>query len=114
MTMLSIDEGAPSNAMSVLCTHTNPNGSVKSAAFTNNNVLIFSTVYHTSYLFPWGDTGITQSWNDVIYIKSVNNGVVRYMGRRQPGVLQDGQLYMKEMNFKEALHENDFDKIACK
>eukprot|EP00915_Cephaloidophora_sp_WS-2016_P008029 GHVH01011097.1.p1 GENE.GHVH01011097.1~~GHVH01011097.1.p1 ORF type:complete len:1225 (+),score=215.63 GHVH01011097.1:154-3828(+) len=84
---------------------------IKSGVFNESGAFIYSTYKHTKYILPWGDHGVTQSWEDVIYIHRVSKGSVCYL-ERTSGCIRKSLLDCTEMNFKIALHFGKLDKVA--
>jgi len=104
------DDAAEDGALIKLATH-HDSIRIKSGEFNESGAFIYSTYKHTKYILPWGTNGVTQSWDDVIYIQKVNKGNVYFIDRSQ-GKIRKEALDTKEINFKIALHQGKLDRVA--
>jgi len=84
---------------------------IKSGEFNESGAFIYSTYKHSKYILPWGTNGVTQSWDDVIYIQKVNKGNIYFIDRSQ-GKIRKEILDTKEINLKIALHQGKLDRVA--
>ena len=89
---------------------------VKSGAWDENGVFVYSTPSHVKYLLQNGDTGIIQACEQVIYIAAVAKGKLFYMNPVS-GTADDASEPIKtefnchEYLFKLALERRDFKAV---
>ncbi|CAJ1385836.1 unnamed protein product, partial [Effrenium voratum] len=82
---------------------------VKSGAWDENGVFIYSTLSHVKYCLPNGDSGIIHSLANPIYIVRVHKQGMYFIDREQKVGKQ--RLNCSEYLFKLALHKRNFNDV---
>mmetsp|Transcript_66984 Transcript_66984/g.157137 ORF Transcript_66984/g.157137 Transcript_66984/m.157137 type:complete len:1236 (+) Transcript_66984:48-3755(+) len=82
---------------------------VKSGAWDENGVFVYSTLSHVKYCLPNGDSGIIHSLANPIYITRVHKQMMYYIDREQKVGKQ--RLNCSEYLFKLALHKRNFNDV---
>ncbi|CAE7860554.1 unnamed protein product [Symbiodinium microadriaticum] len=82
---------------------------VKSGAWDENGVFVYSTLSHVKYCLPNGDSGIIHSLANPIYIARVHKQMMYYIDREQKVGKQ--RLNCSEYLFKLALHKRNFNDV---
>jgi len=82
---------------------------VKSAAWDDNGVLIYTTLNHIKYCLPNGDNGIIRTLEVPLYITKVANNIVYALDRE--GKNRQIQVDVTEYMFKLALLERKYDQV---
>jgi len=82
---------------------------VKSGAWDEHGVFVYSTLSHVKYCLPNGDNGIIHSLQTPIYIIRVNKQFMHYIDREN--VVQKQRLNCTEYLFKLALHNRKFNDV---
>lgn len=84
---------------------------VKSAAWDDAGVLVYSTLNHLKYCLPNGDSGILRTLDVPLYVTRVAGGVVHALDR--DGKARALQVDMSEAGFKLALLQKRFDAVIA-
>eukprot|EP00197_Chlamydomonas_leiostraca_P002770 CAMPEP_0202857082 /NCGR_PEP_ID=MMETSP1391-20130828/157_1 /ASSEMBLY_ACC=CAM_ASM_000867 /TAXON_ID=1034604 /ORGANISM="Chlamydomonas leiostraca, Strain SAG 11-49" /LENGTH=1227 /DNA_ID=CAMNT_0049535841 /DNA_START=68 /DNA_END=3751 /DNA_ORIENTATION=+ len=82
---------------------------VKSAAWDDNGVLVYTTLNHIKYCLPNGDSGIIRTLDVPLYITKVAGGVVFALDRE--GKNRQIQVDVTEYLFKLALLQRKYDQV---
>jgi len=82
---------------------------VKSGAWDENGVFVYSTLSHVKYCLPNGDSGIIHSLQNPIYIVWVHKQHMYYVDREQQ--VHKQRLNCTEYLFKLALHQRKFNDV---
>lgn len=82
---------------------------VKSGAWDENGVFIYSTLSHVKYCLPNGDNGIIHSLANPLYIVRVHRQIVYCMDREHK--VHKQRLNCSEYLFKLALHKRNFNDV---
>lgn len=82
---------------------------VKSGAWDENGVFVYSTLSHVKYCLPNGDNGIIHSLQSPIYIVRVHKQFMYYIDREQ--TVQKQRLNCTEYLFKLSLHYRKFNDV---
>jgi len=82
---------------------------VKSGAWDENGVFIYSTLSHVKYCLPNGDSGIIHSLQNPIYIVRVHKHFLYYVDREHN--VNKQRLNCSEYLFKLALHRRQFNDV---
>ena len=82
---------------------------VKSGAWDENGVFIYSTLSHVKYCLPNGDSGIIHSLANPLYIVRVHKQILHCMDREHK--VQKQCLNCSEYLFKLALHKRNFNDV---
>lgn len=84
---------------------------VKSAAWDDNGVLIYTTLNHIKYCLPNGDSGIIRTLDMPVYITKVFGNVVYALDRE--GKNRQIQVECTEYMFKLALLQRKYDQVIA-
>jgi len=82
---------------------------VKSGAWDENGVFVYSTLSHVKYCLPSGDNGIIHSLQSPIYIVRVHKQFMYYIDREQN--VNKQRLNCTEYLFKLSLHQRKFNDV---
>lgn len=82
---------------------------VKSGAWDDCGVFVYTTLNHVKYILPNGDCGIIRSLDDVVYIARVQKGVVYCLDRNMKVLTIP--IDSTEYSFKLALHRRRFGEV---
>ena len=82
---------------------------VKSGAWDENGVFIYSTLSHVKYCLPNGDNGIIHSLANPLYIVRVHRQILYCMDREHK--VHKQRLNCSEYLFKLALHKRNFNDV---
>merc|ERR1719502_2493937 len=82
---------------------------VKSGAWDENGVFVYSTLSHVKYCLPNGDSGIIHSLQNPIYIVRVHKQFLYYIDREN--TVNKQRLNCTEYLFKLALHQKKFNDV---
>jgi len=82
---------------------------IKSGAWDENGVFIYSTLSHLKYVIPNGDRGIIHSLSQPIYVVQIAKGMIYYMDRENS--LHKEKLNCAEFLFKLALFQRKFNDV---
>lgn len=82
---------------------------VKSAAWDDNGVLIYTTLNHVKYCLPNGDSGIIRTLDTPVYITKVFGNTVYALDRE--GKNRQIQVDVTEYTFKLALLQRKYDQV---
>eukprot|EP00930_Biecheleria_cincta_P035139 TRINITY_DN241_c0_g1_i1.p1 TRINITY_DN241_c0_g1~~TRINITY_DN241_c0_g1_i1.p1 ORF type:complete len:1243 (-),score=237.00 TRINITY_DN241_c0_g1_i1:360-4049(-) len=82
---------------------------VKSGAWDENGVFIYSTLSHVKYCLPNGDSGIIHSLANPMYIMRVHKQVMYLVDREHK--VHKQRLNCSEYLFKMALHKRNFNDV---
>jgi coatomer protein complex subunit alpha (xenin) len=82
---------------------------VKSGAWDENGVFVYSTLSHVKYSLPNGDSGIIHSLQNPIYVQRVHKQNLWYIDREQQVNRQ--KLNCTEYLFKLSLHQRKFNDV---
>ena len=82
---------------------------VKSGAWDEHGVFIYSTLSHVKYCLPNGDSGIIHSLANPLYIVRVHKQIVYCMDREHK--VHKQRLNCSEYLFKLALHKRNFNDV---
>ncbi|CEM30295.1 unnamed protein product [Vitrella brassicaformis CCMP3155] len=83
---------------------------IKSGAWDEHGVFVYSTLSHVKYCLTNGDHGIIHSLNDPIYIIKVAKQHLYFLTREH--TVQKQKLNCTEYLFKLALHHKQFNQVA--
>lgn len=82
---------------------------IKSAAWDDAGVLIYTTLNHIKYCLPSGDSGVVRTLESPVYLTRVHNDVVYCLDREaKPRAVQ---INSAEYKFKLALSEKKYDVV---
>merc|ERR1719499_1109016 len=95
--------------LNIISTISETNNKIKSARWSDDNVLIYATTNHLKYALINGDNGIIQTLGDPMYLVSVQNNKVITIDREQN--ILDFKIDTTEYRFKLALNAGKQDKI---
>ncbi|GAX83376.1 hypothetical protein CEUSTIGMA_g10801.t1 [Chlamydomonas eustigma] len=84
---------------------------VKSAAWDDNGVLVYTTLNHVKYCLPNGDSGIIRTLDVPVYITKVSNQVLFALDRE--GKNRQIQVESTEYMFKLALLQRKYDAVIA-
>ena len=82
---------------------------MKSGAWDENGVFVYSTLSHVKYCLPNGDSGIIHSLANPLYIVRVHRQIVYCMDREHK--VHKQRLNCSEYLFKLALHKRNFNDV---
>lgn len=82
---------------------------MKSGAWDENGVFVYSTLSHVKYCLPYGDSGIIFSLQDPIYIVRVHKLFMYFVDRDQK--VNKQRLNVSEYLFKLSLHRKQFSDV---
>eukprot|EP00891_Asterochloris_glomerata_P008996 jgi/Astpho2/8996/fgenesh1_pm.00133_%23_27_t len=82
---------------------------VKSAAWDDNGVLVYTTLNHIKYCLPNGDSGIIRTLDVPVYITRVAGNMLYCLDRE--GKVRQIQVDLTEYIFKLALLQKKFDQV---
>jgi len=82
---------------------------IKSGAWDENGVFVYSTLSHVKYCLPNGDSGIIHSLQNPIYITRVHKQQMYFIDREQ--TVNKQKLNCTEYLFKLSLHQRKFDDV---
>ncbi|GBF89236.1 coatomer subunit alpha [Raphidocelis subcapitata] len=82
---------------------------VKSAAWDDSGVLIYTTLNHLKYCLPNGDSGIIRTLESPLYVVRAANGTVTALDRE--GRVRSLAVEPAEYGFKLALSQNRFEDV---
>ncbi|WPT11984.1 Coatomer subunit alpha-1 [Picochlorum sp. SENEW3] len=82
---------------------------IKSAAWDDAGVLVYTTLNHIKYCLPSGDSGVVRTLESPVYLTKVHNDMVYCLDREaKPRVVQ---INSAEYKFKLALSEKKYDVV---
>jgi len=82
---------------------------VKSGAWDENGVFVYSTLSHVKYCLPNGDSGIIHSLQNPIYLVRVHKQQMWYIDREN--IVNKQKLNCTEYLFKLSLHQRKFNDV---
>ncbi|PNW73616.1 hypothetical protein CHLRE_13g565850v5 [Chlamydomonas reinhardtii] len=83
---------------------------VKSAAWDDSGVLLYTTLNHLKYCLPNGDSGIIRTLDSPLYVTRVAGGIVHALDRE--GKIRTIQVDPTEYMFKLALLQGRYDAVV--
>lgn len=82
---------------------------IKSAAWDDSGVLVYTTLNHIKYCLPTGDSGVVRTLESPVYLTRVHNDVVYCLDREaKPRAVQ---INSAEYKFKLALSQKKYDVV---
>jgi coatomer protein complex subunit alpha (xenin) len=82
---------------------------VKSAAWDDSGVLLYTTLNHIKYCLPNGDSGIIRTLDVPLYITRVSGGTIQALDR--DGKVRTVQVDVTEYTFKLALLQRKYEQV---